>query len=466
MEARGAARPAATRPTASHVHVRRHRAGGARARVPRRSPSCAEKGVGATMDLGGRSLKGQMKQADRLELAVGRDRRPRRMVARGGRSARHAQPGAGGGGARRSPEGRAAPAGGGRRSEAAAPERSIATPGAARMRRRAAVGDVVRVAGLGPPPPRPRRPRVRRPARPLGPRAGRSSTRSTRPRRTRRPTGCAPSGWCRSSGEVVRRSEETVNPELPTGEVEVRVDRLTVLAEAETPPFPLDEDVPVDEALRLRHRYLDLRREPMQRGARAAPCGHAGDPRVTSTERDFLEIETPILTRSTPEGARDFIVPSRHAARQLLRAAAVAAALQAAPDDRRLRALLPDRALLPRRGPARRPPARVHPARPRDVVRQRGRRDRGHRGDRLPPRSRAAGVEVSSPFPRHRLRRRDRALRHATAPTLRFGLEIRDLGHALRETEFKVFRGVLEGGASCAASTPARTSSRAPSSTA
>ena len=67
----------------------------------------------------------------------------------------------------------------------------------------------------------------------------------------------------------------------------------------------------VDEALRLRYRYLDLRREPMQRGARAAPRRQRGRSASTSATRGFLEIETPILTRSTPEGARDFVVPSR-----------------------------------------------------------------------------------------------------------------------------------------------------------
>ena len=97
---------------------------------------------------------------------------------------------------------------------------------------------------------------------------------------------------------------------MPTGEVEVRVTELAVLAQAETPAFPIDEDTAVDEALRLRHRYLDLRREPMQRGLELRH-------RVVQAIRDhlnaagFIDIETPILTRSTPEGARDFVVPAR-----------------------------------------------------------------------------------------------------------------------------------------------------------
>jgi aspartyl-tRNA synthetase len=111
-------------------------------------------------------------------------------------------------------------------------------------------------------------------------------------------------------GEVVRRSPETVNPNMPTGEVEVRVDELAVLAESLTPPFPLDEEEPVDEALRLRHRYLDLRRASMQ-SALALRHAVTASMRATLHERGFLEMETPVLTRSTPEGARDFVVPSR-----------------------------------------------------------------------------------------------------------------------------------------------------------
>jgi aspartyl-tRNA synthetase len=113
-----------------------------------------------------------------------------------------------------------------------------------------------------------------------------------------------------AAGEIVKRSPENVNPNLATGEIEVHVRSLTRLATAETPPFAIDEDAPVDEMIRLRHRMLDLRREGMRQ---AMEMRHAAiaTMREALNERDFLEIETPILTRSTPEGARDFLVPSR-----------------------------------------------------------------------------------------------------------------------------------------------------------
>jgi aspartyl-tRNA synthetase len=113
-----------------------------------------------------------------------------------------------------------------------------------------------------------------------------------------------------AAGNVARRDLENVNPNLPTGEVELAVAEFELLADAETPPFPLDEGESVDENLRLRYRSLDLRRGEMQD---AIELRH----RVVTTmrevlnERDFLEIETPDLTRSTPEGARDYLVPAR-----------------------------------------------------------------------------------------------------------------------------------------------------------
>ena len=114
-----------------------------------------------------------------------------------------------------------------------------------------------------------------------------------------------------AKGKVVKRSPETVNPDLPTGEVEVRVGEAELLSDAATPPFEIESfSGEVSEETRLRYRYLDLRRDRMRE---AIELRH----RVAAAMREFLsgegflEIETPILTRSTPEGARDFLVPSR-----------------------------------------------------------------------------------------------------------------------------------------------------------
>ena len=111
-------------------------------------------------------------------------------------------------------------------------------------------------------------------------------------------------------GAITRREPENVNPNLPTGEIELAVTELQVLADADTPPFPIDEEGQVDELLRLRHRPLDLRRAPMQE-ALALRHEVVQTIREVLVQRDFLEIETPFLTRSTPEGARDFLVPAR-----------------------------------------------------------------------------------------------------------------------------------------------------------
>jgi aspartyl-tRNA synthetase len=113
-----------------------------------------------------------------------------------------------------------------------------------------------------------------------------------------------------ASGTVVEREEGNKNPNIATGEIEVSVTEMDTLAESETPPFPVSDDVEVDEMLRLQHRALDLRRDVM---LRTMELRHQiiKTMRDVLDERDFLEIETPILTRSTPEGARDFLVPSR-----------------------------------------------------------------------------------------------------------------------------------------------------------
>jgi aspartyl-tRNA synthetase len=112
-------------------------------------------------------------------------------------------------------------------------------------------------------------------------------------------------------GKVAAREERNVNPNMATGEIEIEVTALDAIASALTPPFPIDEDGPVDELIRLRHRPLDLRRAQMHD---TLVLRH----RITSAIRgyldnnDFLDIETPMLTRSTPEGARDFLVPARN----------------------------------------------------------------------------------------------------------------------------------------------------------
>jgi aspartyl-tRNA synthetase len=112
------------------------------------------------------------------------------------------------------------------------------------------------------------------------------------------------------SGTVSLRPEGAANPNLATGEIEVIVQDLEILNEARTPPFPIEDEADIGETLRLKYRYLDLRRPKMQRllGLRHAVVQHV---RSFLNEHGFLEIETPILTKSTPEGARDYLVPSR-----------------------------------------------------------------------------------------------------------------------------------------------------------
>jgi len=112
------------------------------------------------------------------------------------------------------------------------------------------------------------------------------------------------------SGTISARLAGAENPELPTGDVELVATTLTVLNPAKTPPFEVSDEPPADEYTRLQHRFIDLRRRPMQDNLRLRH-------RVTKLiwdyldEHDFMQVETPILLKSTPEGARDYIVPSR-----------------------------------------------------------------------------------------------------------------------------------------------------------
>ncbi|HEX7058706.1 MAG TPA: aspartate--tRNA ligase [Solirubrobacterales bacterium] len=248
-----------------------------------------------------------------------------------------------------------------------------------------------------------------------------------------------------ASGTVVRRSEETINPDLPTGEFELRVTAAELLADAETPPFQIEGfSGEVGEDARLRHRYLDLRREQMRD---AMILRH----RVTAAMREFLDgegfldVETPVLTRSTPEGARDFLVPSRlqrgsfyalpqspQLFKQLLMVAGFERYYQIARcfRDEDLRAdRQPDFTQLD---------IEMSFVDGEDVI-DLNERLLTHVFDRV------GGPEVELPM--QRMCYSEAMGRFGTdRPDLRFGLELVDLGDALGETEFKVFRSVLEGG--------------------
>jgi aspartyl-tRNA synthetase len=114
-------------------------------------------------------------------------------------------------------------------------------------------------------------------------------------------------------GEIESRSDDTVNPNMPTGSIEVNVRELRILNSATVPPFAIEEEVEVDEQVRLKNRLHDLRRPPLQR---ALQVRHdlSQAVRASLNEQEFMEIETPMLARATPEGARDFLVPSRYQA--------------------------------------------------------------------------------------------------------------------------------------------------------
>ena len=239
-----------------------------------------------------------------------------------------------------------------------------------------------------------------------------------------------------AEGEVVARAPENVNPALPTGEVELQVDRLAIVSRCPPLPFQLDEQG-VDETLRLRYRWIDLRRARLQRNLRLR-AQMVSIIRATMEEAGFLEIETPILFKPTPEGARDFVVPSRLQPGRFF-------ALPQSPQI--LKQLL------------------VIAGFERYFQIARCFRDEDLRADRVQELTQldvemafpdvefiqalmekmtvaiwreCVGVELETPFPR--LSYADSMLRYGTdKPDLRFGLDIRDLTEATRGSGFKVF---------------------------
>src|ERR1051326_7289508 len=246
-------------------------------------------------------------------------------------------------------------------------------------------------------------------------------------------------------GTVVGRSPETVNPDLPTGEVELKVSAAELLADAETPPFQIEGFAgEAGEDARLRHRYLDLRREQMRE---ALVLRH----RVTAAMREFLDregfldVETPVLTRSTPEGARDFLVPSRmqqgsfyalpqspQLFKQLLMVAGFERYYQVARCFRDEATRADRQAEFPQLD------IELSFVDVEDVI-DLNERLLAHVFERV------GGPTVELPMERMAY---DEAMdRFGTdRPDLRFELELVDLGEALARTEFKVFRSVLDGG--------------------
>ena len=248
-------------------------------------------------------------------------------------------------------------------------------------------------------------------------------------------------------GEVVRRPEGNENPDLPTGAIEVEATGLEILNPSETPPFEIERDRPVDETLRLKYRYLDLRRERMRDKIllRHRVVKYMRD---YLDERGFVEIETPLLTASTPEGARDYLVPARLYPGQFY-------ALPQSPQQ--FKQLL------------------MVAGFERYFQIARALRDEDQRGDRQPEHTQLdlemsyttqdevldlveglyAGIVeqltnkrlLATPFPR--LTYTEAMDRFGTdKPDIRFGLELHDVSPLVADAEFKVFKGAVDSGGS------------------
>jgi len=248
-------------------------------------------------------------------------------------------------------------------------------------------------------------------------------------------------------GEVVRRPEGNENPDLPTGAIEVEATGLEILNPSETPPFEIERDRTVDETLRLKYRYLDLRRERMRDKIllRHRVVKYMRD---YLDERGFVEIETPLLTASTPEGARDYLVPARLYPGQFY-------ALPQSPQQ--FKQLL------------------MVAGFERYFQIARALRDEDQRGDRQPEHTQLdlemsyttqdevfdlvdglyAGIVeqltnkrlLARPFPR--LTYAEAMDRFGTdKPDIRFGLELHDVSQVATKSEFKVFKGAVDSGGS------------------
>jgi aspartyl-tRNA synthetase len=242
------------------------------------------------------------------------------------------------------------------------------------------------------------------------------------------------------AGVVAARPDGNVNPDMPTGEIEIHVTRLDVLTESATPPIPVAQtggELPAEE-LRLRYRYLDLRRDELQRALAVRHRAYQVVRRHLS-EEGFLEIETPMLTRRTPEGARDYLVPSRihpgefyalpqspQIYKQLLMVSGFDRYFQIA------RCLRDEDLRADRQPEFTQIDAEMSFVGEEDVFRI-------GEGTMAALWKEILGVEIERPFPR--LTYRDAVDRYGTdKPDLRIGLQIRDVTDLLRNADFRLFR--------------------------
>jgi aspartyl-tRNA synthetase len=248
-----------------------------------------------------------------------------------------------------------------------------------------------------------------------------------------------------AAGEVVRRDPEMVNPEIPTGEFELRVSEAALISDAATPPFEIESfSGEVGEEMRLRYRYLDLRRDRMRESLELRARVNAAMREFLDSE-GFIDVETPMLSRSTPEGARDFLVPSRREPgsfyalpqspqlfKQILMVAGLERYYQIARcfrDEEQRADRQPDFTQLD---------LEMSFVATDDVI---------DLNERLIAHvfARVGRGELELPLPR--LGYDEAMARYGTdRPDTRFRLELVELTDALRETEFKVFRGAIEGG--------------------
>lgn len=245
---------------------------------------------------------------------------------------------------------------------------------------------------------------------------------------------------------VVKKREAAVNDNLATGDIEVIAESLKILSEAKTPPFPIEEGINTKDELRLKHRYLDLRRSDLQRNLilRSKVCDVV---RNFLSEEGFIEIETPILQKSTPEGARDYLVPSRvhkgqfyalpqspQLFKQLLMCSGFDRYYQIAKCFR-------DEDLRKDRQPEfTQIDMELSFVDIDDVI---------DINERLLSKvwQEALGIEVKTPFKRMSWQEAmDRF--GSDKPDVRFGMELVDISDVVRDTDFKVFRGALDNGGS------------------